>query len=270
MFNVYKFRTMHVTDSEAGWQITVGGDARITPVGRWLRGTKIDEVPQLWNVLRGEMSLVGWRPHVAGYPDRLTGPDAALIDERPGITGAATLYFRDEERLLSRQEDPRRYYDEVIYPAKVRMDLAYFRQWSPLRDIYCLLVTALPFTDRWFHMVPTEKLPERPADRSADTEMIIPFDDLSAPVTSDGYRPVVAVPVNSNGNGSPKGTHATANGNGSGRRRVVAVPVRSDGNGATEHTPLEEPIVIRQPAGIREAGDRADAKDVPASVRSDR
>ena len=120
-FDVLKYRTMHASAASAEWQITVAGDPRITAIGRWLRSSKLDELPQLWNVLRGEMSLVGWRPHVAGYPDRLSGPDAALIEERPGITGAATLYFRDEERLLSLTDDPKRHYDEVIYPLKVRI-----------------------------------------------------------------------------------------------------------------------------------------------------
>ena len=115
IFEVLKYRTMYSSD-EPEWQITVDGDPRITPIGRRLRRSKLDELPQLWNVIRGDMSLVGWRPHVAGYPDRLTGSDAALIGERPGITGAATLYYRNEERELSLQEDPKRYYDEVDLP----------------------------------------------------------------------------------------------------------------------------------------------------------
>jgi lipopolysaccharide/colanic/teichoic acid biosynthesis glycosyltransferase len=154
-FDVLKYRTMYTSAAEAGWQITVAGDSRVTRIGRWLRSSKLDELPQLWNVLRGEMSLVGWRPHVAGYPDRLTGPDAALIEERPGITGAATLYFRDEERLLSLTDDPKRHYDEVIYPLKVRMDLAYYRTWSLRQDLACLLVTALPAADSWLRAIPS-------------------------------------------------------------------------------------------------------------------
>jgi lipopolysaccharide/colanic/teichoic acid biosynthesis glycosyltransferase len=160
-FDVLKYRTMHASAASAEWQITVAGDPRITAIGRWLRSSKLDELPQLWNVLRGEMSLVGWRPHVAGYPDRLSGPDAALIEERPGITGAATLYFRDEERLLSLTDDPKRHYDEVIYPLKVRMDLAYYRTWSLKQDLAHLFVTALPALDGWLKVVPTpvEDLP---------------------------------------------------------------------------------------------------------------
>jgi lipopolysaccharide/colanic/teichoic acid biosynthesis glycosyltransferase len=154
-FDVLKYRTMLATDAEGAWQITVAGDARITPIGRRLRSSKLDELPQLWNVIRGEMSLVGWRPHVAGYPDRLTGPDAVLIDERPGITGAATLYFRDEERLLSLTDDPKRHYDEVIYPLKVRMDLDYYRAWSLKHDLACLIVTALPAADAWLKVIPS-------------------------------------------------------------------------------------------------------------------
>jgi lipopolysaccharide/colanic/teichoic acid biosynthesis glycosyltransferase len=154
-FDVLKYRTMYTSAIDAAWQITVAGDPRITPIGRWLRSTKLDELPQLWNVLRGEMSLVGWRPHVAGYPDRLTGPDAALVAERPGITGAATLYFRHEERLLSLTDDPKRHYDEVVYPLKVRMDLDYYRSWSLKRDLAHLIVTALSATDSWLKVVPT-------------------------------------------------------------------------------------------------------------------
>jgi lipopolysaccharide/colanic/teichoic acid biosynthesis glycosyltransferase len=155
MIDVLKYRTMYASAAAAEWQITVAGDPRITRIGRWLRRSKLDELPQLWNVLRGEMSLVGWRPHVAGYPDRLTGPDAVLIEERPGITGAATLYFRDEERLLSLTDDPKRHYDEVIYPLKVRMDLEYYRTWSLRRDLAHLIVTALSAADGWLKVVPT-------------------------------------------------------------------------------------------------------------------
>ena len=155
MFDVLKYRTMYASDSLAEWQITVAGDHRITPIGRRLRRSKLDELPQLWNVVRGEMSLVGWRPHVAGYPDRLTGRDALLLDERPGITGAATLYFRDEERLLSLTDDPKRHYDEVIYPLKVRMDLGYYRTWSLKQDLATLIVTAFPAADGWLGVVPT-------------------------------------------------------------------------------------------------------------------
>jgi lipopolysaccharide/colanic/teichoic acid biosynthesis glycosyltransferase len=154
-FDVLKYRTMYASAAAAEWQITVAGDLRITGVGGWLRSSKLDELPQLWNVIRGEMSLVGWRPHVAGYPDRLTGPDAVLIEERPGITGAATLYFRDEERLLSLTDDPKRHYDEVIYPLKVRLDLDYYRTWSLRQDLACLLVTALPALDTRLKVVPT-------------------------------------------------------------------------------------------------------------------
>ena len=152
---VLKYRTMYASDSNPGWQITVAGDPRITPLGQRLRNTHLDELPQLWNVIRGEMSLVGWRPHVAGYPDRLSGPDAVLINEPPGITGAASLYFRNEERLLSQHNDPRQHYDEVVYPMKVKMDLEYYRSWSLTRDFACLVVTALPLADRWLHMTPT-------------------------------------------------------------------------------------------------------------------
>lgn len=167
-FDVLKFRTMYLADHDPDWQITVAGDTRITPIGRKLRRAKLDELPQLWNVIRGEMSLVGWRPHVAGYPDRLTGSDARLIEERPGITGAATLYFRDEERMLSLTDDPKRHYDDIIYPAKVRMDLAHYQAWSLQRELACMVVTAWPGADRWLDVVP--KLVDMPAPSDLQRE----------------------------------------------------------------------------------------------------
>jgi len=157
MFSVLKFRTMSVSPSQPSWQITVAGDSRVTRVGRWLRSSKIDELPQLWNVLRGEMSLVGWRPHVAGYPDLLSGPEAAILNERPGITGAATLYFRQEEHLLALHGDPKRYYDDLIYPTKVSLDLEYYRTWTLGREFAHLIVTVLPRADRWLGVVPSEE-----------------------------------------------------------------------------------------------------------------
>jgi lipopolysaccharide/colanic/teichoic acid biosynthesis glycosyltransferase len=275
MFDVLKYRTMYTSDSDAEWQVTVAGDPRITPVGKWLRNTKLDELPQLWNVLRGEMSLVGWRPHVAGYPDRLTGADARLIDERPGITGAATLFFRDEERLLGQQADPKRYYDEVIYPAKVRMDLAYFDSWSLWRDISCLLITALPFADRWLHIVPTEHLEPQATEVPA---LAVTFaSDAFCELPPMKVRQVVAVPIRSNGhgaaaNGQPAGgnghrpqvavpVHADSNGSaanghkagGNGHRPMVTVPVRSDREQGSDPGVLGAPVVIRPPTVVRAA-----------------
>lgn len=129
-FTVLKIRTMRAV---AGTTITTGNDARITPLGARLRRWKIDELPQLWNVLKGEMSLVGPRPDVAGYADRLTGEDRIVLNLRPGITGPATLKYRDEEQILAAQGDPETYNDNVIWPDKVAINRRYYLDYR-LRD----------------------------------------------------------------------------------------------------------------------------------------
>jgi len=139
LFTVHKIRTMR---ANIGPTITTRGDARITPLGGWLRRLKIDELPQLWNVLKGEMSLVGPRPDVAGYMDTLTGEARSLLRLRPGITGPATLKYRDEEVLLAAAEDPQKFNDEVIWPDKVRINLDYMRDYSLAKDIRYLCATA--------------------------------------------------------------------------------------------------------------------------------
>lgn len=141
LFMLIKFRTMK-TD-HGGNSITVRGEPRITPLGRVLRKYKVDELPGLWNVLKGEMSLVGPRPDVQGYADRLAGPDRRLLEIRPGITGPATLKYADEEELLAREDDPVRFNDEVIFPDKVRINLNYIDNWSMLLDIIILSRTLL-------------------------------------------------------------------------------------------------------------------------------
>lgn len=140
LFTVVKLRTMRPADS-IDTTVTRSGDPRITRLGAFLRKTKIDELPQLWNVLLGHMSFVGPRPDVPGYADRLQGEDRLLLSVRPGITGPATLTYRDEEALLAKQEDPERYNDEVIWPDKVRIGLEYVRNWSLVRDVRYILQT---------------------------------------------------------------------------------------------------------------------------------
>jgi lipopolysaccharide/colanic/teichoic acid biosynthesis glycosyltransferase len=154
LFEVLKFRTMHATGEQAGPQVTIAGDPRLTPLGRKLRNLKLDELPQLWNVLRGEMSLVGPRPDVPGYADKLTGSLARVLQLRPGITGPASLFLRDEEALLGTIADPLAYYDEVLFPLKVRIDLAYLEEWTLRKDIAYIIVTIAPFADRWLHVIP--------------------------------------------------------------------------------------------------------------------
>lgn len=132
-FTIVKIRTMR--RAVAGSTVSVAGDARITPIGRVLRATKIDELPQLWNVLVGEMSFVGPRPDVPGFADRLEGDDRIVLSVRPGITGPASLRYRHEERLLARIDDPERHNREVLWPDKVRINKKYVREWSLLGDL---------------------------------------------------------------------------------------------------------------------------------------
>ncbi len=115
--------------------VTTGADPRITCSGRFFRRTKIDELPQLINVLKGEMSFVGPRPDVPGFADSLQGDDRLILSVRPGITGPATLHFRDEEVLLAQQSDPERFNREVIYPEKVRLNRQYVENYRFIDDL---------------------------------------------------------------------------------------------------------------------------------------
>lgn len=141
-FRIHKFRTMRVDAPRLGPQITIGDDARITRSGRWLRATKVDELPQLWDVLRGAMSLVGPRPevprYVALYPAELR---ELVLSVRPGITDPASLSFRNESELLARAEDPEREYVEVVMPMKLRLAADYVRNASLGGDIRLILAT---------------------------------------------------------------------------------------------------------------------------------
>ncbi len=139
-FRLLKIKTMTDADADAS-TVTVAGDRRITRSGRFFRRTKIDELPQLINILLGEMSFVGPRPDVPGYADRLEGEARELLSVRPGLTGPATLKYRDEERMLADAEDPKTYNDTVIWPDKVRMNLDYVTHWSFGKDLYYLYKT---------------------------------------------------------------------------------------------------------------------------------
>ncbi|WP_112323555.1 sugar transferase [Oceanibium sediminis] len=138
LIRVVKLRTMR---DVGGTTVTTAADARITPLGAKLRAWKIDELPQLWNVLKGDMSLVGPRPDVPGFLDTLEGEDRKLLDLRPGITGPATLKYRNEEQLLAGVDDPERYNAEVIWPDKVAINRAYQDSWSFGADLRYLLQT---------------------------------------------------------------------------------------------------------------------------------
>jgi lipopolysaccharide/colanic/teichoic acid biosynthesis glycosyltransferase len=133
-----KLRTMISDADSKGPQITAGGDPRVTRVGRWLRRTKLDELPQLWNVLRGDMSLVGPRPEVPKYTNAYRAEWRRLFTVRPGITDLASLTFRDEEALLAAAHDRERAYREVIMPMKLELALRGVER-NSLRDDLAIL-----------------------------------------------------------------------------------------------------------------------------------
>lgn len=141
LFTMFKFRSMTV--GHGGSTVSVAGESRITPLGAKLRHYKLDELPELWNVLIGDMSFVGPRPDVPGYADQLKGSDRDVLKLRPGITGPASLKYRDEEDLLAKQADPQKYNDEVIFPDKVRINLYYLHHYSFVKDIEMIFCTVL-------------------------------------------------------------------------------------------------------------------------------
>lgn len=174
LFNCHKFRTMKLASPQpspegkgaSNWStVSVAGDNRITPLGAKLRHYKLDELPGLWDVLRGKMSFVGPRPDVPGYADKLTGEDREILKLRPGITGPATLKYRLEDEMiadyicemkseelrvkngipvgLTDQELAVWYNDNVIYPDKVRLNLYYLKHYSFIKDIEMICATVL-------------------------------------------------------------------------------------------------------------------------------
>ena len=150
LFTVYKFRSMTVKaeasvasrDSDAT-SIASTEQNRITPLGEKLRRYKLDELPELWNVLKGDMSFVGPRPDVPGYADQLQGEERDILKLKPGITGPASLKYRNEEELLASVENPAQYNDEVIFPDKVRLNLYYLKNYSFIKDIQMIVCTVL-------------------------------------------------------------------------------------------------------------------------------
>lgn len=139
LFTMYKFRSMTVNHS--GSSISVAGESRITPLGAVLRRYKLDELPELWNVLIGDMSFVGPRPDVPGYADKLEGEDRLVLKLRPGITGPASLKYANEEDILAQVEDPVKYNDEVIFPDKVKINLDYYYNHTFIGDIKLIFQT---------------------------------------------------------------------------------------------------------------------------------
>lgn len=138
-FVIHKFRSMKV--QSGGTTVSVKGDDRITPLGAILRKYKLDELPELWNVLKGDMSFVGPRPDMPEYAGRLVGEERKILELKPGITGPATLKFSNEEELLASVDDPEKYNDEVIWPEKVRLNLQYYYKQSLSGDISIIFKT---------------------------------------------------------------------------------------------------------------------------------
>ena len=155
LFKCHKFRTM--TMKHSGSSVSVAGDSRITPLGAKLRHYKLDELPELWDVLIGNMSFVGPRPDVPGYADQLQGDDRDVLKLRPGITGPATLKYRLEDEMIGeyvaqkqKEGDTRdaqdiavEYNNTVIYPDKVRLNCYYYRNYSFIKDIQMIFCTVL-------------------------------------------------------------------------------------------------------------------------------
>lgn len=148
-FMIVKFRTMRVGAEKQGPGITIGNDSRITSVGRIMRTLKVDELPQLWNVLKGEMSLVGPRPelpiYLAGYSEEQKG----VLEVRPGITDPASLAYCEEAELLAQQADPESYYREVILPHKLTLNLEYIRRMSFALDVAVMAKTCTAVLFKW-------------------------------------------------------------------------------------------------------------------------
>lgn len=138
-FRICKFRTMK--DQAEGDSITTADDPRVTRMGHWLRHSKVDCLTELVNVLIGQMSFVGPRPDVSGYADQLQGDDRRILQLRPGITGPASIKYRNEEELLAQQSDPKTYNDNVIWPDKVKINLDYLDHWSFWGDIQLIFKT---------------------------------------------------------------------------------------------------------------------------------
>ncbi len=142
-FRIFKFRTMHTNADKLGL-ITIGGrDPRVTKVGYYLRKYKLDELPQLINVLVGDMSFVGPRPEVRKYVDLYTEEQKKVLQVRPGITDLASIEFRNENEILEKQENPNQYYIDVIMPHKLDINLKYLKNRSLLKDIGVIFKTFL-------------------------------------------------------------------------------------------------------------------------------
>lgn len=147
-FRLIKFRSMRVASDKTGPSVTADGDPRITATGRFIRKTKIDELPQLLNVLMGQMSFVGPRPEVSKYVDLYTEDQRAVLELRPGITDLASIEFRQEEELLASADDPEKLYIDFCIPKKIELNLRYARKAGSFGDLCVILKTLFPFLHR--------------------------------------------------------------------------------------------------------------------------
>lgn len=142
-FKILKFRTMRTDTERSGGQLTIGDDPRVTPIGKRLRKWKLDEIPQLINVIRGDMALVGPRPEVPRYVEMYDAEQRRVLSVRPGITDPASIAYRSESELLASQPDPERFYIEHIMPEKLALNLAYLDRRTVWTDIGIILKTIL-------------------------------------------------------------------------------------------------------------------------------
>lgn len=147
-FEILKFRTMREDAEAVGGQLTIGDDARVTRIGRFLRKWKLDELPQLINVLKGDMSLVGPRPEVPRYVDLYSPEQRRVLTVRPGITDPASVAFRSESELMALHSEPERYYIEEIMPEKLRLNLEYLGRRTLLSDLRVIFATVLAVAKR--------------------------------------------------------------------------------------------------------------------------
>lgn len=140
VFKIIKIRTMKFAPNNTV-NATARNDSRITPIGKLLRISKLDELPEVINVLLGQMSFVGPRPEVPGYANKLHGNNRVILLLKPGITGPATLKYKDEETLLAKQNNPQEYNDRFIYPDKVKINLEYSQTYSFTKDMHYIFKT---------------------------------------------------------------------------------------------------------------------------------
>lgn len=141
LFRIYKFRKFFHSKVPSDVPVTLAGDKRMTPVGRVLQKTKLDELPQLWNVLRGDMSIVGPRPEAVEFADCFAKGFAHVLDFKPGLLGPSQSFFRDEAVLLAQHSDAVKFYRDVLFVVKAQVDLTYFNKANVFLDLWWLMIS---------------------------------------------------------------------------------------------------------------------------------